>query len=338
VKKLFAGIGAAALAGAVLAAQNVAEVERHIAAARAAAGAEHAGMVERLCPAVPSADAAAGGRAGAARGGRGGRGGGRRGGGPPAPPPREQWYAEPATVFDNLYFVGMTEFTAWAIPTSEGIIIIDPVFDYSVEASVVEGLKTLGLDPANIDYVLVSHGHLDHAGGAKFLQERFGARVLMAEADWELLERQKPSWLPKRDLIVTDGQQLTLGDTTITMYVTPGHTDGTVSTFIPVRDGADRHLAFLWGGTLFNFGPDRARFEAYAASAARMRELVAAMGADVLLSNHTDYDGTKTKLPALAKRAPGAPHPYVVGTDSVRRYLTVANECAQAAIAALPDA
>jgi metallo-beta-lactamase class B len=57
----------------------------------------------------------------------------------------------------------------------------------------------------------------------------------------------------------------------------------------------------------------------------------------VLLSNHTDYDGTKTKLPALAKRAAGAPHPYVVGTDSVRRYLTVANECAQAAIAALPN-
>jgi metallo-beta-lactamase class B len=136
---------------------------------------------------------------------------------------------------------------------------------------------------------------------------------------------------------VTDGQTLALGETTITMHLTPGHTDGTVSTFIPVRDGDRRHLAFLWGGTLFNFGPDRARFEAYATSAARMRDLVTTRGADVLLSNHTDYDGTKTKLPALATRAPGGPHPYVVGTDSVRRYLTVANECAQAAIAALPS-
>jgi metallo-beta-lactamase class B len=256
---------------------------------------------------------------------------------PASAPTRATWYAEPAKVFDNLYFVGMTEFTAWAIPTSDGIIVIDPVYDYSVEASVVEGLKKLGLDAANIKYVLVSHGHLDHAGGAKLLQERYGARLLMSAADWDLLERQKPVWLPKRDMIVTDGQKLTLGDTTITMYLTPGHTDGTVSTFIPVRDGARRHLAFLWGGTLFNFGPDRTRFTAYAASAARMRDLVAKEGADVLLSNHTDYDGTKTKLPALARRAPGTPHPYVVGTDSVRRYLTVANECAQAAIAALPN-
>jgi metallo-beta-lactamase class B len=335
-------VAVATLAAIGVSAQDAAEVERRIAAARAAGGTEHASMVERLCPAVPAAAAdpaaapAARGRAGGAR--AGGGGGGRRGGGPPAPPPREQWYAEPAKVFDNLYFVGMTEFTAWAIPTSEGVIVIDPVYDYSVEASVVEGLKKLALDPASIKYVLISHGHLDHAGGARLLQERFGARVLMSAADWDLLERQKPVWLPKRDMVVTDGQKLTLGDTTITMYLTPGHTDGTISTFIPVRDGARRHLAFLWGGTLFNFGPDRARFSAYAASAARMRDLVAKDGADVLLSNHTDYDGTKTKLPALAKRAGGAPHPYVVGTDSVRRYLTVANECAQAAIAALPPA
>jgi metallo-beta-lactamase class B len=287
-------------------------------------------MVDRLCPAPQPAAGA-----GRGRGGARGAGGGRRGGGPPPPPARETWYAEPAKVFDNLYFVGMTEFSSWAVTTSDGIIIIDPVFDYSVEAEVVEGLKKLGFDPATIKYVLISHGHLDHAGGAKLLQERFGARVLMAGPDWDMLEKQSPAWKPKRDMDVADGQTLTLGDTTLTLYRTPGHTDGTVSTIIPVRDGSRRHVAALWGGTLFNFGPDRARFNAYAQSAARFREIAEKAGADVLLSNHTDYDGSKTKLPAVAKRQPGAPHPYVVGTESVRRYLTVANECAQAAIAAL---
>jgi metallo-beta-lactamase class B len=158
----------------------------------------------------------------------------------------------------------------------------------------------------------------------------------MAAADWDLLEQQKPPWLPRRDMIVTDGQTLTLGQTTIAMYLTPGHTDGTVSTFIPVRDGANRHLAFLWGGTLFNFGPDRARFAAYAAAAARMRDLVTTRGADILLSNHTNYDDTRTKLPALARRRAGEQHPYVVGTDSLRAFLSVANECAQAALATVP--
>ncbi|HEX6998604.1 MAG TPA: MBL fold metallo-hydrolase [Gammaproteobacteria bacterium] len=296
-------------------AQN-ASVEAHIAAARAAAG-EHAAMVDRLCPTGTTA----------------------------APvlrqrrvPSREEWYREPVKVFDNLYYVGMTEFSTWAVTTSDGIIVIDPVFDYSVEAAVVEGLRKLGLDPSDIRYVLVSHGHGDHAGGAKFLQEEFGARVLLGAADWDLLDESNPPWKPRRDIEIVDGQQLTLGDTTLELHLTPGHTYGTVSTLIPVRDGDATHLAALWGGTLFNFGPDAERFTAYAESAARFREIAANAGADVLLSNHTDYDGSKEKLPALARRAPGDPHPYVVGTDSVERYLTVAHECAMAALATLDGA
>ena len=325
-----ATLGAAA-AFALVAAQPT-EVERHIAAARAAAGAEHAGMVDRLCPVAPATPAAparpavAPSRAGAVPAG---------GGASSVDPPRDSWHAEPQKVFDNLYFVGMTEFASWAVTTTDGIIVIDPLFDYSVEDEVVGGLRKLGYDPADIRYVLISHGHLDHAGGAKLLQERFGARLLMSAADWDMVEREKPRWEPERDLVITDGEKLTLGDTTLTMYLTPGHTAGTVSTLIPLRDGAQNHVAALWGGTLFNFAPDAARFKAYADSAARMRELAAGAGADVLLSNHTDYDGSKIKLPAVAKRAPGAPHPYVVGADSVRRYLTVANECAQAALAGL---
>jgi len=296
------------------------EVERHVAAARAAAG-EHAAMVDRLCPRPAAAQPAAAPRPAP------GNGGG------PSAPPRDSWHAEPVKVFDNFYFVGMTEFSAWAVTTSDGIIVIDPLFDYSVEDEVVGGLRKLGLDPASIKYVLVSHGHLDHVGGAKLLQERFGARVLLSAADWDLLERDNPPWKPRRDLEITDGMKLTLGDTTLTLYMTPGHTNGTVSTLIPLRDGTARHVGALWGGTLFNFGPDAARFRAYAESAAKFREIATTAGADVVLSNHTDYDGTKQKLPALAARRPGAPHAYVVGNDSVRRYLTVANECAQAALA-----
>jgi metallo-beta-lactamase class B len=305
----------ASLACTAAAQERNQKVAQHVAAARAAAGKEHAGMVERLCP-----------KPGASRA-------------PMRPPdgvpPRESWHAEPAKVFDDLYFVGMKEFSAWAVTTSEGIVIIDPVFDYSVEDEVVDGLRKLGFDPAKIRYVIVSHGHYDHAGGAKLLQERFGARVLLSAADWDLLERDNPSWKPRRDMEVVDGQKLTLGDTTLTLHLTPGHTHGTISTLIPVRDGTKRHVAALWGGTLFNFGPDRARLSAYADSAARFRDIAARAGADIVLSNHTDYDGTKQKLPALATRASGTPHPYVVGADSVRSYLTVANECAKAALAAL---
>jgi metallo-beta-lactamase class B len=306
-------------------------MEKHIAAAKAAAGTEHTAIFDRTCTEARTLAAPRGGGAG-----RAGGTGGRRGGGPPPPPARETWHAEPVKVFDNMYFVGMTEYSAWAITTTQGIILIDAIYDYSVEDEVDGGLKKLGLKPSDIKYVLISHAHLDHAGGAKFLQDKYGARILMSAADWDLLDQQNPPWKPKRDMVVTDGQKLTLGDTTLTMYITPGHTMGTVSSIVPVFDNGQRHIAAAWGGTAFNFPHSKERFQIYIDSARRFSDLAVKAGADVLIANHTIFDGSKTKLPAMATRKPGDPHPYVIGTDSVRRYLKVAEECAIAGMMRLP--
>jgi metallo-beta-lactamase class B len=316
-------------AGWTLSAQsNVDTAAAHVEAARIAAGMDHTTVFDLLCRPA-SASAAPSTAVPAAR--------------PTGPPPRSQWHADPVRVFDNLFFVGQTEFSAWAVTTSEGIILVDTIFDYSVEDEVDKGLRTLGLDPTKIRYAIVSHGHGDHSGGAKYLQERFGTRIILSAADWDLLDRIGGT-RPRRDLVATDGQTLTLGDTTLTMYLTPGHTLGTISTLIPVKDGGEPHLAAVWGGTMFNWTRNRAQyitaertdefwFRTYSASARRFRDIVAKAGADVLLSNHTAYDGSKTKLPALAKRAKGAPHPYVIGTGKVQSYLTTVNECAQAGLA-----
>jgi metallo-beta-lactamase class B len=239
-------------------------------------------------------------------------------------------------VFDNLYFVGQTGYSAWAVTTSAGIILVDALWDYSVEDEVAAGLRKLGLDPGAIKYVVVSHGHADHAGGASYLQSRFGAHVILSAADWDLIARDTDPWpKPHRDLVATDGEEVRLGDTTLTLYLTPGHTPGTISTLVPVRDGGKRHLVAEWGGTGFNFTvtaeqPRRYWFETYIRSARRFRDVVAKAGADVIISNHPYLDGSTTKLPALTRRQPGQPHPYVVGNDSVKRFLTVAHECAQA--------
>jgi len=236
-------------------------------------------------------------------------------------------------VFDNLYFVGQSEYSAWAVTTSAGIILIDTLFDYSVEAAVAEGLKKLGLDPAAIRYAVVTHPHPDHHGGAKFLQDRYKSRVVMSAADWDVVDRlggTKPARDPMTIVVATDGQKLTLGDTTITLHVTPGHTPGTLSVVFPVRDGGRTHTIAMWGGTGLN--ADRESLTAYVQSAKRFGDIAQSAGADIILSNHTDWDGSKVYLPRLAARAPGSPHPYVVGTPAVRRYLKVAEECATARV------
>ncbi|MBM4184738.1 MAG: MBL fold metallo-hydrolase [Gemmatimonadetes bacterium] len=301
-------------------------VESHVAAAVAAAGNEHLPLLLRICTqAAPSARGLLEGMVSDVPDGLTPLGGG-----------MPEWYAAPVKVFDNLYYVGQTEYSAWAVTTSEGIIIIDPIFDYSVEAEVTQGLQKLGLNPADIRYVVVSHGHSDHAGGARYLQDEFRARVIVSAPDWELLETTGGDWpKPRRDIEATDGYELRLGDTTLELVATPGHTPGTISTFIPVTDNGTPHTAVLVGGTAFNFmgrGDDARWFREYIASAERLRLLASQRGADVILSNHTRYDGSTVKLPALARRRPGEAHPYVVGPESIWRYLTVAAECARAGL------
>lgn len=305
-------------------------VAAHVEAARKAAGDDFVGVFNRVCTEASAAPAPRP----AARGPR-----------PPGPPERSTWHAEPAKVFDNLYFLGQTEYSVWAVTTSEGIIVIDTIFDYSVEDEVVGGLKKLGLDPATIKYAIVSHGHGDHSGGAKYLQDHFGTRIILSAADWDLLDRSNGT-KPRRDMVATDGQKLTLGDTTLTMYITPGHTLGTISTIVPVKDNGTPHVAAEWGGTAFNWvagpaayitpeRPAKFWFETYSASARRFKNIAAQAGADILIANHTIFDGSKTKLPALLTRKPGDPNPYVIGKDAVQRYLTVVGECAQAGLAGI---
>ena len=313
---------AVALAAALI--QNPDSPEAHVARAKMAAANDYQNLFNFLCP--PPSPPPSPGLSPAP--------GPRRGGGPPD---RSTWYAEPVKVFDNLYFVGQTEYSAWAVTTTEGIILIDTLFDYSVEEEVAGGLKKLGLDPATIRYAIVTHPHPDHHGGARFLQDRYKTRIVMSAADWDVIDRLAGT-KPSRDMVATDGQTLTLGDTTVTLYITPGHTPGTLSVLFPVRDsaglaaglagGAARHVAALWGGTGLN--ADRDSLEKYIQSARRFDDLAQKAGADIILSNHTDWDGSKVNLPRLAKREPDSPNPYVVGTPAVARYLEVARECATA--------
>ena len=295
--------------------------DAHVALAKAAAGDTYQNLFNFLCT-IPGP-----------RGGGAGGAGRRAGGPPPGPPDRSTWFTEPVKVFDNLYFVGQSEYSAWAVTTSEGIILIDTLFDYSVEAEIAGGLTKLGLDPASIRYAVVTHPHPDHHGGAKFLQDRYKTRIVMSAPDWDVIDRlggTKPARDGVLSNVATDGQALTLGDTTVTLFVTPGHTPGTLSVLVPVRDNGRRHLAALWGGTGLN--ADRESLEQYIQSAQRFSAIAQKAGADIILSNHTDWDGSKTYLPQLATRAPGSPNPYVVGASDVRRYLDVARECATARV------
>jgi metallo-beta-lactamase class B len=319
----------------VVAAQAPAsEMETHIANARVAAGLDYRATFVNLCftGANPALARAGGGAAPAGRGGGGGRGPG----GPQATPDRATWYASPYKVFDNFYWLGTRQHSSWALRTSDGIIIIDTNFAWATQPEIIDGLTTLGLNPRDIKYVIISHAHGDHDQGAAELQSRFGAKVVMGAPDWDST-LQRPATaaggVPKRDIVVgPEGTTITLGDTTVTVVATPGHTPGTLSYVFPVKDGGRTVTVAYSGGTLTGaFGTNAARWDEYVASQRKIAKVAADAGASVLLSNHSEYDGayTKARLVPL-KREVGENHPFIIGPEGVQRYFTVMAECAQA--------
>ena len=331
------GVFAAALAASTLSAQTPAsEVDAHVNAARAAAGLEYRATFVNLCfaganpgLANPAAARAGGAAPAAGRGAAGGRG-------PATTPGRETWYASPYKVFDNFYWLGTRQHSSWALRTSDGLIIIDTNFAWATEPEIINGLTTLGLDPRQIKYVVISHAHGDHDQGAAELQKRFSAKVVMGAPDWDST-LQRPATaaggVPTRDIVVgAAGMKLTLGDTTIDIVPTPGHTPGTLSYVFPVKDQGRTVTVAYSGGTLTGaFGTNAARWDEYIESQKRIAKAAADAGATVLLSNHSEYDNAYTKARLVAaKREVGEDHPFVIGAAGVQRYFIVMTECATA--------
>ncbi len=339
-------------------------IDEHIATAKAAAGLDYRATFVNLClpggapggrgaaaGAAPAGRGAAAGAAPAGRGaatgaapaGRGAAAGAAQAGAAPAArggagqtPDRANWYAPPFKIFDNLYWLGTRQHSSWALQTSAGIIIIDTNFAWATEPEIIEGMTKLGLKPADIKYVIISHAHGDHDQGAAELQTRYGAKVVMGAADWEST-LQRPATaaggVPKKDVSVgPEGMKLTLGDTTIQIVATPGHTPGTLSYIFPVRDQGRTVTVAYSGGTLTGaFGSDAARWDEYIASQRKIAKAAADAGASVILSNHSEYDGAYTKARLIAApRQVGEDHPFIAGADSVQKYFTVMAECAMA--------
>lgn len=246
----------------------------------------------------------------------------------------------PATrVFDNLYSVGQNAVSAFAIDTSDGIIVIDALNNADEARDLlVPNMQALGLDPKRIKYVVITHGHGDHWGGAKYLQDTYGAKVVASEADWGMMESPQRGGgpfanlvPPRRDIVARDGGSLVLGNTTLKTYVTPGHTPGVLSLVFPVFDKGKRHMAGLMGGT--GGGQDEASVRKQLTSLARWGAVTKAAGVDVLVTNHPVHMQATEKNALIRYGATGGVNPYIYGPAKYGRFVGVMSECSRVQLA-----
>jgi metallo-beta-lactamase class B len=163
---------------------------------------------------------------------------------------------EPFKMFDNLYHVGPCYVAVYLLTTPAGHVLFDTTQEPFIDDTIAN-IQKVGINLRDIKYIVLAHGHLDHVGGSKKLQEATGARLMAVAEDWTMIEAlqgktgnrdPKPNDMPKRDMVMKDGDSLKIGDQDIRFIQTPGHTPGVLSAHnITLRDGNNTYNAF-WGG------------------------------------------------------------------------------------------
>ena len=233
-------------------------------------------------------------------------------------------------MFDNLYYVGNGKYGVFALDTSEGIILIDAMNNQDeVDRFIIPNMKSVGLDPARLKVLIVSHGHADHFGGSRYIQDKYHVRVYMSAADWDHAQRLagRPDQGPpaRRDLTVADGDTITFGDVSIKVYVSPGHTPGSLSMLIPVKDhGRAKLLAYFGGVNSKGLTPEM--HAAFDKSYDRLISIAGQTRPDGYLAAHPLYDDAVFKTEWL-RANPTFPNAFLVGTPNVVSFLHEVKEC-----------
>ena len=240
-------------------------------------------------------------------------------------------FVAPFSPFDNLYFIGHSGVSSWAYNTTEGIVVVDALDNQEeVEAILIPGLERFGLAAKDIKHLIITHEHLDHYGGAKYIQDTFGPAVYASEKAWQGMKEMGPSAnppVPTKDRVLEDGAKLTVGDVTFHVVLTPGHTPGTLSLIFPVVDHGRSHVAGISGGT--GTPKDAVSREQKVRSQYRFSRICKDLGVDTLISNHQVADHALWHADMLAHRAPGATNPFVIGVDNFEKYMKINAICSK---------
>lgn len=232
--------------------------------------------------------------------------------------------AEPcAQIFDNVLIVTSPGTNAIVLNTSEGLILIDAIMP-GVECynNIVNSIKQVGWDPAQIKMFIITHGHPDHTGCGKLIIEEFHPKTYMSKIDYAFwyehpaLE-QFPADFVVENFIV-DGDVLKLGDMEIHVISTPGHTPGGLSFIFPVKDIGDVHWAAMWGGT--NPPPDIKAVVTYMQSLDRFLSITDKFGVDVAIGNHPIIDNGLERMEVARVRYSHMPNPFIIGRKGYIRY------------------
>ena len=201
---------------------------------------------------------------------------------------------KPFKIVGNTYFVGTYQASCHIINTGDGLIMIDPGYTKTAYM-VIDSIYRLGFDPRDIKYIINTHWHGDHTEATAAFADLSGAKTLLGRDD---IEKAKPYFTP--DIIVDDGDTLSLGNTTVRFVHTPGHTKGTISVFYQDTEGDITYRVGMFGGAGLNtLVPSAFDFEGCRDAYFASLECLKKEPVDVFIGNHTWNNDTLGKYEKL---------------------------------------
>jgi metallo-beta-lactamase class B len=239
---------------------------------------------------------------------------------------------EPFEVIGNIHYVGASDVSSFLITTRDGHILIDSGFEATVPM-IRESVRKLGYRFEDIKILLNSHAHLDHAGGHALLKRLTRAQIVMSEADATLLahggkgdfppisERIMSYEAAQADRIIHDGDKVSLGGTTLTAHLTPGHTKGCTTWTMVLEDGGKQYNVVIYGSTTILPGVrlvNNPKYPQIVDDFTRTFKVLGSLPCDVFLAPHGSMFGLREKA---RRHALGQmPNPFI-DPDGYRSFL-----------------
>ena len=160
----------------------------------------------------------------------------------------------PFKVIDNIYFVGTNWVSCFLLDTDEGLVLVDCAMQETLYL-LVDSIRAMGFDPHDIKKILLTHGHFDHCGAVRAIQEMSGCEVWIGKDD-------EFFFTERRDLIVCEetvpafkitnfydyNSIIDLGNIRIEPVHCPGHTPGTTSLFLTAVHNGQKLNCAIHGG------------------------------------------------------------------------------------------
>lgn len=220
----------------------------------------------------------------------------------------------PHQIIDNIYFVGTQQLGSFLIATSEGHILVNSDFESTVPL-IRQNIETLGFEFTDIEIILGSHAHGDHMEADALVKEMTDATVMVMREDVARLHRLRPGGKDHPiDRILSDGDTVTLGETTLTAHRTAGHTRGCTSWAMEVEENDQTYLALIVCSFGVNPGYILVDNEDYPEIADDYRATFAkarALPVEVFLGSHGFWYDMERKLEQAMSRVPGETNPFI---------------------------